>query len=286
LASIEGIPEDFWHEIAGRASDQMMDSLPGEEELARQYSFSPGFEGKLAQKLQQASMNKRPMSARKALLIAAIIVVLAFSAAMSVSAVRKAMYKFFVTIYEKFAVISFRPADEEAAALMAPESILNFLEPAYVPEGYRRHSEDKSEFIYTVRFLHEEGFVLLFEQSVLDSTNFDLDIEAALENDLFEINGTTTGISLTGGNAGVVCSVSCYQATVTKCSIKANLQQYKGGAWVTIATWEKSFNDSYGSLTATKAVTKGYDYRTQAISTATSAAGTETYTGYSGVKSY
>jgi hypothetical protein len=62
--------------------------------------------------------------------------------------------------------------------------------------------------------------------------------------------------------------------------------EYKNGSWVTIATWQQSFNGSYGSLTGSKTLTKGYDYRTQAIYTATSASGTETLTAYSGVKSY
>ena len=100
------------------------------------------------------------------------------------------------------------------------------------------------------------------------------------------ISGTTTGISIPDGNASVFCSVSGFQKTVTKVSIKANLQQYKNGSWVTIATWQQSYNDYYGYLSGTKAVTKGYDYRTQAIYTATSASGTDTLTTYSGVKHY
>jgi hypothetical protein len=103
---------------------------------------------------------------------------------------------------------------------------------------------------------------------------------------LTNISGTTTGISISGGNGSVICSVSGYQKIVTKCSIKANLQQYKNGSWVTIATWQQSFTTFYGSLTGTKAITKGYDYRTQAIYTATSASGTQTLTAYSGVKHY
>ena len=103
---------------------------------------------------------------------------------------------------------------------------------------------------------------------------------------LTNIGATTTGISISSGNGTVICSLSGYQGKVTKCSIKANLQQYKNGSWVTIATWQQSFNSFYGSLTGTKAITKGYNYRTQAIYTATSSSMTETFTAYSGVKSY
>jgi len=103
---------------------------------------------------------------------------------------------------------------------------------------------------------------------------------------LTNISGTTTGISISGGNASAFCSVAGYQAFVTKCSIKTNLQQYKNGSWVTIATWQQSYNDYYGCLTGSKAITKGYDYRTQAIYTATSTTLTETFTAYSGVKHY
>ena len=103
---------------------------------------------------------------------------------------------------------------------------------------------------------------------------------------LTNISGTTTGISISGGNGSAVCTVAGYQTFVTKCSITANLQQYKNGTWVTIATWQQSFNSYRGSLTGTKALTKGYDYRVQAIYTATSASMTETFTTYSGVKNY
>ena len=105
-------------------------------------------------------------------------------------------------------------------------------------------------------------------------------------NALTNISSTSTGMSISGSNGSAACSIVGYQAFVTKCSIKANLQQYKNGSWVTIATWEKSFNTFYGSLTGTKALTKGYDYRIQAIYTATSATMTETFTAYSGVKHY
>jgi len=103
---------------------------------------------------------------------------------------------------------------------------------------------------------------------------------------LTNISGTTTGISISGGNGSAVCTVAGYQTFVTKCSITANLQQYKNGTWVTIDTWPQSFNSYRGSLTGTKALTKGYDYRVQAIYTATSASMTETFTTYSGVKNY
>ena len=102
---------------------------------------------------------------------------------------------------------------------------------------------------------------------------------------LTNISSTSTGISISGSNGSAVCTITAYPS-ITKCSIKANLQQYKNGNWVTIATWEKSFNTFYGSLTGTKALTKGYDYRVQAIYTATSASMTETFTAYSGVKRY
>ena len=103
---------------------------------------------------------------------------------------------------------------------------------------------------------------------------------------LTNISSTSTGISISGSNGSVVCFVTGYPTFVTKCSIKANLQQYKNGSWITIATWQQSFNSYYGSLTGTKAITKGYDYRVQAIYTATSASLTETFTAYSGVKHY
>ena len=43
------LPEQFFFEMAARASDRMMEYLPSEQELIRQLSFSPEFEAKMDQ---------------------------------------------------------------------------------------------------------------------------------------------------------------------------------------------------------------------------------------------
>jgi len=81
---------------------------------------------------------------------------------------------------------------------------------------------------------------------------------------LTNISSASSSISISGTTAYVACSVYGYQAKTTRCSITANLQQYKNGGWVTIATWSQSYNNYRGALSASKTVSRGYSYRVYA----------------------
>lgn len=96
---------------------------------------------------------------------------------------------------------------------------------------------------------------------------------------------TSISFPISGGTGNVACTIEAY-TSVTKVTIKANLQQKVSGSWKTIATWEKSADARDLLVAGSKALTKGYDYRVEAIFTAKSSALTETVTLYSTVRSY
>jgi len=183
------LPEEFFYDLAARASDRMMEELPSEEELSRKLTFSPAFERRMELFLANPrSARAHDHRAWRVLAIAAAVIILLISALMSVSAVREAVFKFFATIYEKYIVVWYVPEDD---MLTAPEVILEFREPTYIPLGYNRTSEEKTELFHVISYMNADGHVLLFEQTILDKAQYALDIEAAVEKELFEINGTT-----------------------------------------------------------------------------------------------
>ena len=181
------LPERFFYQLATQASDRMMEGLPGEEELSRRLAFSPAFE----QKMQLFLADPRPAVQNyrswRVLAAAAAVLALLIAAMMSVSAVRQAVFKLFTTIYEKYIVVMFMPEDE---TLRAPELILDFREPNYVPPGFERASEEKLDFIYKIKFVNAEELELTYQQDVLDPHQYFLDIESTEEKEHFEMNGT------------------------------------------------------------------------------------------------
>lgn len=78
------------------------------------------------------------------------------------------------------------------------------------------------------------------------------------------------------GKATTDCSVYGYQGITTKVTIIANLQQYKGGRWVTVKTYTESVNSHRASLYETTTISKGYTYRVTAEVKAYSGSNVET----------
>jgi len=191
------LPEEFFYELAARVSDRMMEELPSEEELSRQLSFSPGFERRMELLLANPkSARAQEHRALRVLAIAAAIIILLISAMMSVSAIREAVFKFFATLYETYIVVRYEPEEE---AVTAPETILEFREPSYIPPGYVRDYEEKSELFHFVFFLNSKGQEIVFEQALLDRRQFAIDIEDGNNVEQFEINGTTGVIRAKNG---------------------------------------------------------------------------------------
>ncbi|MEE0742293.1 MAG: hypothetical protein U0M21_08450 [Emergencia sp.] len=72
----------------------------------------------------------------------------------------------------------------------------------------------------------------------------------------------------------------------TKLSAQLSLQRYSGRGWITVGTWTETTNDSVLAMSKTKAVPKGYKYRTKAVFTAYAGTKSEKITKYSGTLSY
>ena len=183
------LPEEFFYDLAARTSDRMMEELPSEEDLSRQLTFTPAFERRMEFFFTNPkSARTQQHRALRVLAVAAAILILLISALMSVSAVREAVFQFFTELYEKYIVVWYKP---ELDTLTAPEIILEFREPTYIPSGYEIINVEKNEFFHQISYMNADGHALLYEQTILDSVQFLLDFDAEIVKEIFEINGTT-----------------------------------------------------------------------------------------------
>jgi len=91
---------------------------------------------------------------------------------------------------------------------------------------------------------------------------------------------TFTGLEITtSGTAYCTADVEGYDNITTKIHINMKLQQYIALQWTTIAEWQGTFNDIYGTLNKTKQVYSG-NYRVKAVYTVYSGSSYETIERY------
>jgi hypothetical protein len=100
---------------------------------------------------------------------------------------------------------------------------------------------------------------------------------------------TITQISISGGKAICVGTLTGYQSITTKVEITLTLQRKLASS----STWsdfynhpKQTFNDYRGTANFSRDIVKGYQYRTKAVYTAWSGTKSETFTEYSGAMSY
>lgn len=92
---------------------------------------------------------------------------------------------------------------------------------------------------------------------------------------------TTSMVESSGGTLTCLAEAEGYSGTTTKVHIKMELQQHNMIEWVTVATWEGTFNTYYGTLSKTKTLTEAGLCRVKATYTVYSGSAYETITSYS-----
>lgn len=134
---------------------------------------------------------------------------------------------------------------------------------------------------------------LLFMMLVSSCTIPALASTTELNNDKVIISPMYTYISFVEAdlfiNSSGKATVETYltgnsKVTSTKATIK--LQQYRGGSWTTIKTWNESSNSRILDFSSTYNVSSGYEYRVQSTVTAYSGTQSESTTVTSSSQSY
>ena len=188
------LDEQTFREIAQKASDKMLEDIPSEEELSKQYTFSDNFEKKMKRLLNQEESKKtiKPMTHRvrwrRVTLIAAIVIVLSACASMSVHAVRSAVFDFFVSVYESFSTVSYQKNNDFDQDVSIPGTIEQSYAPTFLPPGYAKTDEEKLDIRNTVYYSNDEGFEITYTQETIVGKSNWIDTETG-EYEILYING-------------------------------------------------------------------------------------------------
>ena len=180
-------------EAAREAQRREMERFEQEMALSEPHVFSDAFNQKMDQLLNEARPlpDARPKTylkfintagRRAAVIIVAVITALA--AAFSVRAVREPVIEFFITAYEKYSRIIFDPGE---TGVSFPDTIEEYYQPEYVPDGYTLIDNYSSTNVSEITYSNEKDY-LIFEQFIISSAQLTVDTEGA-EVEIFSVDG-------------------------------------------------------------------------------------------------
>lgn len=175
--------DEMLREAVIKADICEMEAMPADHEI--EHEFSKRFERRM-RKLVRRSKTGNPAGRvvflrRRAVALAAAIVIL-LATAMSVSAVRAAVFEFITEVYEKFTHIFI----EESTPSQESSDEYVIRRPSYIPEGFELVSEKTAG---PVLLVYEKGSdYISYSQQCLEDVSMDINTEGA-ELEELEFNG-------------------------------------------------------------------------------------------------
>ena len=164
--------DDMLREAVIRADIRELEALPADHEI--EHEFSKRFERRM-RKLVRRSKTGSPAGGavflrRRAVALAAAIVIL-LASAMSVSAVRAAVFEFISEVYEKFTHIFF---NESRSSQDAADGF-SIYEPAYIPEGFKLVNKN-TDGLVLLEYEKENDFIS-YSQQCLENVSININTE-------------------------------------------------------------------------------------------------------------
>lgn len=121
-----------------------------------------------------ADFDAKEKHKKKIRLIALLVAAALFLTGCAVYVYRDAIREFVEHIYETYIMVDFDSEDKNQNSVNSIEEVYTL---TYVPEGYELVQELKTNVIVTYRWENDNGDSLIFEQLILDSSKFILDVE-------------------------------------------------------------------------------------------------------------
>ena len=175
--------DDMLREAVIKADICELEALLADHEIT--HEFSKRFERRM-KKLIRKSKTRSPaggavfLRRRLAALVAAIVILLA--TAMSVSAVRAAVFEFITEVYEKFTHMFF----EESPPSQESADELSIRRPSFIPEGFELVNEKTAG---PVLLVYEKGSdYISYSQQCLENVSMNINTKGA-ELEEVEFNG-------------------------------------------------------------------------------------------------
>ena len=146
--------------------NEELNSIPSNDELAKQITFSPEHEARMKKLFTRDERKERTRTiikwARRAVAVILIAVTVLFGALMFVPSVRALVIETVTEWYEKFVTFTSR----------APEAEKMNLEPGYLPEGFYEIVRDERDTTAMIIYENKDGIVITFQSSMATDTAF------------------------------------------------------------------------------------------------------------------
>jgi hypothetical protein len=164
--------DDMLKEAVIKAGIYEIEALPTDDEI--EHEFSNDFERKMERLIRRSKTRNLIggmafLRRRVVALIAAIIIL--FASAMSVSAVRAAVFEFITEVYEKFTHIFF---NESRSSQDAADGFAIY-EPAYIPEGFKLVNKN-TDGLVLLEYEKENDFIS-YSQQCLGNVSININTE-------------------------------------------------------------------------------------------------------------
>ncbi|AST58354.1 membrane protein [Thermoanaerobacterium thermosaccharolyticum] len=166
--------DEMLREAVVRADIRELEAMPADHEI--EHEFSKRFERRMG-KLIRRGKTGSPVGAiaflRRHMVAFVAAIIILFASAMSVSAVRAAVFEFITEVYEKFTHIFFN--ESRSSSDSAGEFIVR--RPSFIPEGFELVSEKTAG---PVLLVYEKGTdYISYSQQRLEDVSMDINTEGA-----------------------------------------------------------------------------------------------------------
>jgi hypothetical protein len=166
--------DEMLREAVVRADIRELEAMPADHEI--EHEFSKRFERRMG-KLIRRGKTGSPVGAiaflRRHMVAFVAAIIILFASAMSVSAVRAAVFEFITEVYEKFTHIFFN--ESRSSSDSAGEFIVR--RPSFIPEGFELVSEKTAG---PVLLVYEKGSEYIsYSQQRVEDVSMDINTEGA-----------------------------------------------------------------------------------------------------------
>ncbi len=193
------------------AADHLfIDSLPSDDEI--NHVFSKRFERhmkKLIQKYSSGKTNEKSHVAGKRWIAILAAVIMSFSMALSVSAVRQSIYKFVTQVYEKYTQIFFSQASSSSRT---DSLVFEAYVPSYIPDGFQLVHQEKDDMVM-LEYEKGKDFVS-YNQEPLENVSTCINTEGVKIEDT-KLNGMPAQYYSNKGIQNLIWYDSHYMYTVS-----------------------------------------------------------------------
>lgn len=174
------IDDAFLYKYMPAADRILMEEIPPEEELDHKFSWR--FRRKMKALIKYESRTPGERKFYRGMKIAfaalAVILIVAFSSAMSVKAYRFRIIDFFMEVFED--LTSYSVQEEKPTGEVADP-----VEPKYVPDGFEVTRREEGNSGYTVWYENSDGDRIEYRQSSISAVRHFLDTETSVTNEAY-----------------------------------------------------------------------------------------------------